>query len=420
MTHVATTNDGTAARDRAADGRPIGDGPISGRLSYMGAVLLLVSVGWFLFNAGRLLLPPLAVPIQADLGIGDAGFGFSITVLWAAYALLQFPAGVSTDEVGYRTVLVGSLAIIGPAFVVLAFTRTYWPFILALALVGVGGSYFYIVSRTMPAALYGDRKGRAIGIVTAAGNASGVLAPLAATAIIALSWRAPFAVIGIGLVLIAVVSHALVRGTYSLQIPDVRGASAGATSEVTKRGMPMLLVSYGAFAIAWQGSTAFIPLYFFRAKDFDLGTANAALALFFLMGVFVKPAAGWISDTIGRRVVASGTLLGSGVALGLIAIVLDSQVGILLAVVAYGGTILSFSPVMQAYLIEIFDDENNASSFGLARTMYVLVGSTGPTLVGVGSETIGFDDTFTLLAIGLVGGALLLWYTTGRLDVEYR
>jgi MFS family permease len=397
---------------------PLGGGPISGRLSYRGGILLFVSIGWFLFNSGRLLLPPLAVPIQDALAIGDAGFGFAITVLWAMYALLQFPSGISTDTIGYRTVLVGSLAVIGPAFAILSFAGYYWVFLVVLALVGAGGSYFYIVSRTLPAELYGDRKGRAIGLVTAAGNASGVLAPLAATAIIAFSWRAPFAVIGVALLLVGVVFHFLVRGTYAFEFPDVRGASTGATAEITKRGVPMLLVAYSTFAIAWQGSTAFIPLYFYRAKGFDLATANAALALFFLMGVFVKPAAGWISDAIGRRVVSSGTLFGAGVSLAVLALVADSRLWVLVVVVVYGATLLSFSPVMQAYLIEIFDDDNNASSFGLARTLYVLVGSTGPTLVGIGSETIGFTSTFAIVSIGLVGGAILLWVTTGRLDIE--
>jgi MFS family permease len=395
-----------------------GDSPIPGRLTYRGSVLVFISLGWFLFNAGRLLLPPLAVPIQDALVIGDAGFGFAISVLWATYALLQFPGGISTDTIGYRTVLVGSLAVIGPGFAILALAGHYWLFLVVLALIGAGGSYFYIVSRTLPAELYGDRKGRAIGLVTAAGNASGVLAPLAATAIIAVSWRAPFAVIGASLLTVGAVFHFLIRGSYAFELPDVRGASKGATAEITKRGVPMMLVAYSAFAIAWQGSTAFIPLYFYRTKGFDLGTANAALALFFLMGVFVKPAAGWISDTVGRRTVASGALLGSGVSLALLALVFDSRLGVLAAVVVYGGTLLSFSPVMQAYLIEIFDDTNNASSFGLARTVYVLIGATGPTLVGVGSETIGFTRTFAIVSVSLLGAAALLWVTTGRLDIE--
>lgn len=387
-------------------------------LSYRRGILVTLSLGWFLFNAGRFLLPPLAVPIQDALGIGNARFGFAITSLWGSYALLQYVAGVSTDTLGYKTVLVGAVGLVGLAFGVLSLTGAYPVFLVALVLVGTGGSFFYIVSRTMPAELYGDAMGQVIGLVTAAGNASGVLAPLVATVIVAYSWRAPFVAIGAGMLALVVVFHLLVRGRYTLEPPALRENSQGALSEVTKRGVPLMIFAYALFAISYQGTVAFMPLYFLQVKGFSLAVANSALSLFFLVGVFVKPASGWLSDTLGRRWVASGSIFGAGLVLGALALVLQSRLAVLAAVVLYGVTLLSFSPVMQAYLIEIFDDENNASSFGLARTMYVLVGSSGPTLVGIGSETIGFTTTFALVSGLLVLGAGVLLFTTHRLDVS--
>lgn len=386
-------------------------------LSYRGGVLVFIAVGWFLFNAGRFLLPPLAVPIQDALGVGNASFGFAVTVLWASYALLQFVAGISTDTLGYKTVLVGSVVIVGPAFALLSLTGSYVVFLAALVLVGSGGSFFYIVSRTLPAELYGDSKGRVIGFITAAGNVAGVIAPLVATVIVTYSWRVPFAVVGGGLLALVGVFHLLVRGGYTLQRPDLRSTSGGALSEITKRGVPLMIASYGAFAVAYQGTVAFMPLYFYQTKGFSLGLANAALSLFFLVGAVVKPLSGWLSDAIGRRWVASGSLLGAGLGLAALSVGLRSTPGVLFAVVLYGVTLLSFSPVMQAYLIEVFDDQNNASSFGLARTLYVLVGSAGPTLVGIGSETIGFTTTFTLVSAMLVVAAGVLLFTTHRLNV---
>lgn len=389
-----------------------------GRLPYRTGVLGFVALGWFLFNAGRLLIPPLAVPIQDGLGIGNAAFGFAVSALWGSYALLQFFAGISTDTLGYKTVLVGSLLVVGPAFAVISFTDSYAVFLGALLVVGTAGSFFYIISRTLPAELYGDTKGRAIGLVTAAGNASGVVAPLVATAIIAYSWRAPFVAIGAGVLVVAGAFHLLVRGEYTFRRPAFKQTTLSAAAEIRKPGVPLMLLAYSAFAIAWQGSTAFMPLYFYETKGLSLGLANATLALFFLMGVIVKPLSGWLSDTVGRRPVSVGSLLGSGVAVGVLALVAESRLGIAVAVAAFGVTLLSFSPVMQAYLIEIFDDRNNASSFGLARTVYVLVGAAGPTLVGIGSETVGFTTTFTVMAGLLVVASVVLFLTTGRLAVE--
>lgn len=392
-----------------------GTGLTGRRLPYRTAVLVTISTAWFAFNGGRLILPPLAVPLQEGLGIGNAGFGFAVSVLWGAYALLQFAGGVSADTVGYKTVLVASLLVIGPAFALIAVVSSYPTFLVALALVGTGGGFFYIVSRTLPAELYGPEKGRAIGIVTAAGNGAGVIAPLAATAVIAVSWRVPFAAVGGALVVIAVVVHRLVDGEYAFSRPDLVGRSRGATEEITKRGVPLLLVAYATFAVAWQGSVAFLPLYLYDTKGLSLGLANGALSVFFLTGVFVKPAAGGLSDAIPRRFVASGSILGAGLALAALALLAQGTVAVLAAVVVYGVTLLSFSPVMQAHLLEVFGERDNASSFGLARTLYVLVGSAGPTLVGVGSVTVGFTRTFATIAVLLVGASALLYHTTGRI-----
>lgn len=69
---------------------------------------------------------------------------------------------------------------------------------------------------------------------------------------------------------------------------------------------------------------------------------------------------------------------------------------------------MAFPPVAQAYLIEQFPDDDVGGAFGLSRTGYVLVGSLGPTLVGLGSETVGYDATFAAFGVGLVGASVLL------------
>lgn len=401
-----------SGRDAVATGRRL----VGAARSYRAGVLLVVAAAWFAFNGGRLLLPPLATEIQGALGIGNAGFGLAVSVLWAGYALLQFAGGVSADAMGNKTVMVVSLLLIGPAFALVGIVGSYPTFLLALALVGAGGAFFYVVSRTLPADLYGGGKGRAIGIVTAAGNGAGVLAPLAATAVIAISWRLPFLVVGGVLVAVAVGVHAFVREEYVVHRPNLTRRGRGAAGEVTRRGVPPLIAAYGVFAIAWQGSVAFIPLYMTEAKGLSLGLANATLSLFFLTGVVVKPLAGGVSDVVPRRWVASGSLLWAGLALAALALLAEGAGVVLGVVVAYGVGLLSFSPVMQAHLLEVFEEDNNASSFGLARTLYVLVGSAGPTIVGVGSETVGYTVTFATLSVLLVGAAGLLVYATGRID----
>jgi len=48
--------------------------------------------------------------------------------------------------------------------------------------------------------------------------------------------------------------------------------------------------------------------------------------------------------------------------------------------------------------MDIFDDGSMGGSFGLARTVHLLIESVGPTVVGVGTETIEYDSSFLLLS----------------------
>lgn len=393
---------GTADADRTAPFRP----------SYPQQILLLCSLGWFLAQSGRLVLPALALPIQETIAIGNAEFGFAISLMWAVYALLQFPGGIAGDDLGYKTVLVGSSVLAAFGFLVLAFTQTYALFLLATSLVGVGVGLFYITSRTFPSVLYGAKKGRALGVANAAGDAGGVLAPLGAAVIIglAVAWQTGFVGFTAAFLLLAAGFHLTVDSAYRVDVPRVAAAASNAVAEFRKPGIPLTVAAYSVFAMTWQGSVAFIPLYMFETKGLSYELGGLMLSLFFLMGVIVKPAAGWLSDRIGRRILAVGSLFCAGCTLGTLALVVAGGWPVVALVGLFGATLMVFPPVTQAYLIDVFSTESVGSAFGLTRTVYVFVGSLGPTFVGVSSEVLSFDAAFATLAAGLVAGSLVLLF----------
>jgi sugar phosphate permease len=382
-------------------------------------VLGLCSLGWFLVQGGRLIVPALALPIRESLALSNAGFGMAVTVLWAVYALLQFPGGVASDDLGYRTTLVASSLVVAVGYLLLGVSVGLAVFLFACALIGGGIGLFYITSRTFPSVLYEGNKGRALGVANAAGDVGGVLAPIAGGAIIALAlpWRGAFLTIGVAVLVLAVTFHFTIDGTYRAAVPDVQGTAREAFGQISVRGIPLVIVAYSLFAVAWQGSVAFIPLYMYEAKGLTIETGNFLLSVFFLMGVLVKPGSGWLSDHVGRHGLSIGSLAGAGLALGALALVLTSRPAVIAAVALFGATLMVFPPVTQAHLMDAFDDETVGSSFGLTRTVYVLIGSTGPALVGIGSETIGFDATFALIALGLIAGAVVLAIAVRRTRV---
>lgn len=376
-------------------------------LSYPTVVLLLTSLGWIVIQVGRYLLPPLVSAIQGAFEIGNAKFGLALSVLWAVYAVAQFPAGLASDDLGYRTTLVGSLAVAGLAFGAFALTPTYGIWLGLLAAIGVCTGVFLISSRAYLSTLYGADRGRALGVHSAAGDVAGVVAPLLGTAVLAATvWWAPF----VGLLVVAgaavLALHLIVRGSYSVRRPAVADTARDAVDAVASRDLLVLMLVYGLYVLVTQGTAAFIPKYLTATKGLSLGVANGVFSLFFLMGVIAKPAAGWASDRVGRRPLTVGALAGGGLALA--ATTLLPGLASAGAILLFAITVRFFPTPTQAYLFDRFEEATSGSSFGLIRSGYILVGSTGPALVGAGSVSLGFGPTLVALAGTLLVAAAAL------------
>jgi MFS family permease len=393
---------------------PNDDGRDAGRPDRR-VVLGLSAGGWALSQGTWLLLPALAVPIRGTLGIGNAAFGAVMTVLWASIALTQFPSGLLSDELGHRTVLVPTMIAAGVAVAALTWLGALPAFLVLVVFVGVGTGAFPTVARALLSARFGEDRGRAFGVFGGAGDAAGVATPLVATAAIAAGvWRLTFLAIGAGIVLAAAGFHRLLAGEYEFRRPSVLGPGRASLSEVLQPGVPLAVLCYSTFALVWQGSTSFLPLYMYEAKGLPLATANGTLSVLFLMGMLVKPAAGWASDRVGRRPLVVGSLFAAGCLLAGLALVARTPVVVLPAVAAFGGALMTFQPVMQAYLMDWFEGSSEGGAFGLARLVYATIASVGSTVVGVGSETVGYDAVFAGLAVALLAGSAALVVATGR------
>jgi hypothetical protein len=52
-------------------------------------------------------------------------------------------------------------------------------------------------------------------------------------------------------------------------------------------------------------------------------------------------------------------------------------------VAAFGGALMTFQPVMQAYMMDWFEGASESGAFGMARLVYAIIASAGSTVVGV-------------------------------------
>lgn len=368
---------------------------------YSGRLFLSVSAGWLFIQLGRQLIPPLLPSIIDDLAITSTQAGFAFTLMWGLYALLQYPSGRLSDRLSRKTLLASGLVLLLVGFLVIQRTASYLVFLLGASVVGLGTGLYPTAARALVSDLFVERRGQAFGFHTALGDVGNAAAAGLAVAALAVgTWQQAFLpiVVLLGGTLLAV--HLWSHEAYVIETVDMRVGATGRRLFGRSR-MRRLLIAYGLFAITWQSTTAFLPTFLQIEKGFSVAFASGGFALVFTVGALVKPGAGLLGDRFGCATVAAGALLlGIGGLTGML--VAEQTPVIFLGIGVFAAGLMSFPPVMQAFLMDMFPDESKGGDLGAMRTFYIGVGSLGPTYVGYVAGLQSYTVSFAGLAVCLV------------------
>lgn len=379
---------------------------------YGGRLLWLVSLGWFTVQGGRLLLSPLLPSIIDDLGVTPFLAGLAFSVLWGFYALCQFPSGRLSDRLSRKTLLIGGLSIAAAGFVILAGAVSYPILLLGAAVVGVGAGLYPTAARALISDHFEAKRGGAFGVHTALGDLGGSAAAGVAVVVLAVTvWRGAFLPVTVVLVLVALALHWSSREAYRIEAVDLDLRGIGARLFTTPRTRRLVLV-YCLFAFSWQGTASFLPTLLQLDKGFSASFASAGFAGLFVVGASVKPVAGRLGDRTASAPVAAGSLALGAAAL-VVLLVARTRIIAGAATLVYAVGLMSFPPVMQSYLMNVFPTASMGADLGLARTVYIGFGALGPAFIGF---VAGRADYVT--AFGSLVAALLL--ATLALAVESR
>lgn len=377
---------------------------------YAGRLFLAISLGWLLLQGGRLVLSPLLPTVSADLGLSNVQAGFAFTMLWGLYALLQYPSGRLSDRLSRKTLLVAGLLLSTVGFAVIGISGTYRWFILGATVVGFGVGLYPTPARGLLSDLFVARRGQAFGIHTAAGDLGGLLAAgLATLVLVVATWRWAYLPVVLAVAAIALALHAFSREPYDLRWVDlaVRETGRRLLGIARLRG---LLVAYILFAVTWQSTTAFLPTFLLAEKGFSPAVANASFGAYFLVGAAVKPVSGGLADRLPRGRFAAAVLALAGVTMAAV-LAVEGFVPVGVGIVVFAAGLMAFPPVMQAHLMDSFPTESMGGDLGGMRSVYIAVGSLGPTVVGLVADVASFTHAFAVLAGCLAVSAVLVLAT---------
>lgn len=366
---------------------------------YRDTVLALCTFAFFITYFARVAVSPVVPFITEDFTISNTQIGIALSGMWIAYGLTQYPSGILADRFGEKRIILVSVGGTAVLSFIAGIAPLYW--ILFVALVGIGGvaGLHYTVASTLLSRTYDD-VGTAIGFHSLGAPAAGLAAPIASAWIgVRYGWRPAVALV----VLIAIPVFVLflwrVRPTPPRRLNQDSEGPDGAELFLSFLRRPTiayaaLIAIIALFVI--NGLISFLPTFLIDFHGYSPTVAGAVFSAYFIVRGGAQLGIGAISDRFNRDSVVSGCLLAGTV--GLVLFIVDSTVLVIGGAVLLFGIGNSFFTAQEPKILDSLSDTERNAGFGVFRTVYVVVGSTGSVGVGALADTFGWHRTFSVLA----------------------
>ena len=317
--------------------------------------LLLLSLGVFVTVTAESLPAGLMPEMARDFGVDPLRIGLLVSV-WAIVVIAtSIPLTRATRRIDRRIVVAVSLAVFAVANVATAFAPTYEFAFATRAVAAVAhGVFWAIVIVYASSLLSGAQLGRGLALVTGGGTAATVLGLPVATALAQLtSWRVSFAVMGIGMLLLAAV-------VYRRLPRSVVEPVAAAHREPLRhdRSLPPL-IAYGIaglmIGLAQFLSFVYIRPYLAESAGIADGWASALLFVFGAAGMAGVAVAGSLADRFPRTALTA-TLLVFVAAFAALAVAPHATVVVVVALALWGAGTGAMFPLIQTALMRAASD----------------------------------------------------------------
>lgn len=365
-----------------------------------GKIVAAIATGWFLSIGVRLTYPVLLPYFQTTYGLTLSTAGVLLTVLWLAYAVGQLPGGLVADRIGEGTVMAVSMLVSAGTLTLVVVGGSTRLLFGATALFGLALSLFGTVRLSALAGVYPDQRGTAISLISAVGDIGNmVLPPVVGLIAAAVAWQ-----VGLG----AMIPFFVLAGIYIwVAVPRRTTASSESTSlslagiktvlSAVRRPPVLLILFVQLFGYSvYHAFTGFYPVYLIQSKGVSPTVASGLFALFFALGVIVKPLSGRAFDRIGARQTLLVLMSVSGGGLLLLSFV--ESFGALIAVTAILSFMAGRGPLSLSYMTVSLPDPILNTGLGTLRTIYMTIGAGSPALFGLIAGAGYFDEAFVLLS----------------------
>jgi MFS transporter, YNFM family, putative membrane transport protein len=341
--------------------------------------------------------------VGRDLGVGPAVTGLTITVVVIGIAVGAWLMGPLSDRIGRRSVMLWSCALLAVPTVLIVFVQGIVELLVLRSLQGlllpglltVATAYVY---EAFPV----HRIPTVVGIYTSALVLGGFLGrTIPALLVTEIGWRNSLAVLAIPMLLSAV----LIRVLLPVAPPPPKARSPLRAVRAHIRNTPLLLNAFAAGCTFF----AFVGLYSviaYRLESSVFGLSHRQVGAFYivwLVGALAPFAVRWAGRLGPRTVLPIFPLIGVlGLALGS----LPNLIAVIIGLAILAGGLFSMVGVAQL-LVPQLTLRDRGSAMSLHLTIYYLLGSLGPFMLGAAWSTAGWTGAALLALLALVAAFVL-------------
>jgi len=356
--------------------------------------VLAVSLAHFVHDTYTAFLAPL-LPLliqRLQLSLVLAG---SLTFFLQVPSLLNPVIGYLDDRLNLRCLVYIAPGLTGTLMSCLGFAGSYWSLAGLLLATGLSVAFFHAPAPALVAQTSGNRVGRGMSLLMAAGELGRTIGPVLVVG--AVAW---ISLEGLYWLAAAGWGASLVLWIQFRSVPRRTPPGSDLRLIVRQAGtfFAPLAVLLMARSLLLVGIQVFLPT-FLTSEGSDLWFGAWALTIFEFAGVGGALFAGNLSDHFGRRKVIFWALLFSGF-LMLLLVELRGTL-LLIALVPFGFVSLASQPVMLALVQDRFPNNRSAASGFFLAISFILRPAAAVSLGAVG-DWLGLGAAYYLASLVLL------------------
>jgi MFS transporter, DHA1 family, multidrug resistance protein len=386
-------------------------------------ILLCIVGGLAIFSSTMAKNPALPLFIRS-LGVAEGTVGFIAAASTVVGIVVSIPAGILSDVIGRRKVLLISLAVFATAPFLYLLVRDPWHLVLVRIYHGLATAILGPVAMATVADLYDARRGERMAWYSSATMVGRFLAPtVGGLLILGDNFRWVYLADGVVGVMALLVALQLPRLN---AVAEAHSEDASAqllqSWQAVRQDLAVLFRNTRLLATSLVEATQFfafgfvevyLPIYLYEYVGLQPWQIGPLFTGQIIVAAVVKPFSGRLSDRVGRVPMITVGMLLCAATVAVMPIIASYWV-LMLAIAFFGLGLATVTASTSAFAADLSSATTHGAALGTLSSIMDVGHSAGPMVGGLLVVAVGYQIAFHYVAAGIATIAVLYAWRVGR------